>query len=938
MQTFLEEICKKIYNNHLDSLDEIAIIIPNRRASVYIQKYLSQLNKTPFFAPKITTINEWVDENTTERILNQTELLFLLYDVYTEVDKEEAEDFDSFLKWGKIILSDFDEIDRYIVSPKEIFRDLRNIKDIDNWSFDSAILSDGQKKYADLWDKLPIYYRVLNEKLKSIKATYQGRAYQNFSKETAFKNPSHYKHYYFVGFNALSRSEERIIENLSRQKIASAFFDVDKHYIDNREHEAGHFYRKLRDKWKFKSEILNLINDIPKQIEVIETAQQVAQAKIAGNIVKNMSPNELDKTVIVLADESLLIPLSKSLPVELSTANITMGYPIKYSHLKSLFDLIFDFQHNFKKFKSDKLYHKTLLRFIDHPFIQTIINRKDAIADFDKSVVRQNKVFINHAELIEVFPELTNAHELLSDWHNDTAKGFKAIEDFIQLLYTSFKATEINDLELEILYHFSKGINKFKVIWEKYPHSLSLKSFKKLFQQFWQNESLSFLGNPIEGLQIMGVLETRTLDFENLIILSMNEGNLPKSNFSNSLIPRELKIHHRLPVEQDRDAIFAHHFYRLLHRAKKISMTYNSTSDGMGSSEKSRFITQIENELIPNKIHSIKNYTYSATDDDSTIGDTSYMVNQNVIKKLDVLFERGLSPSALNTFISCPLDFYYKYILGLREGVEVEENIEASTFGTMIHEVLERVYKVNFLDKTAPLDMGTLTKEKRNLKKYLEEEYLKTFTKSDIKYGQNRLSFDVSLNLLKNFIDKQIDELKSIDFPIYIKELEEEVEAIFKWDFGTAQSPNIKNIKIKGNADRIEQFGSIYRIIDYKSGKCDSEKVTITAPTKKSPDLNLETLTYHDKKAYARQLLMYSLMFKHQFPERTNFSAGIISMINLKSWLQNVKVKNSKDELLTDEILDLFKEELKGVVMSMYDPNFVYKHNDKAKYCEYCGK
>jgi ATP-dependent helicase/nuclease subunit B len=938
MQTFLEDICSKIYANHPTDLDKIAIIIPNRRASIYIQSYLSKLNKKPFFAPKITTINEWVDEQTPKHILNQTELLFLLYEVYAKIDKEEAEDFDSFLKWGKIILSDFDEIDRYIISPKELFRDLRNIKDIDNWSFDSATLSAGQNKYADLWDKLPIYYTELNTQLDLVNSTYQGRAYKDFSKETEFKNPSNFKHYYFIGFNALSRSEERIIENLRRQELATIYFDVDKHYVENTEHEAGHFYRKLTKKWGIKRDIHDLIHTTPKEIKVIETAQQVAQAKIAGNIVKELSPEELNKTVIVLADETLLIPLSKSLPVELSKANITMGYPIKYSHLKSLFDLIFDFQHNFQKFKSDKLYHKTLLRFIDHPFIQAIIKRKDAISDFDKSIVKQNKIFVNHSELIEVFPELSDAQDLLSKWHNDTDKGLKSIEEFVQLLYRSFKETSTNDLEVEILYHFSKGINRFKDIWERHPHSLNLKSFKKLFHQFWQNESLSFLGNPIEGLQIMGVLETRTLDFENLIILSMNEGNLPKSNFTNSLIPRELKVHHNLPIEQDRDAIFAHHFYRLLHRAKTITMTYNSTSDGMGSSEKSRFITQIENEFPKDKGHSIKSFTYSAKDDDSLIGDTSYTVNDNVIKKLDALFERGLSPSALNTFISCPLDFYYKYILGLREGTEVEENIEASTFGTMIHEVLERIYKVNFLDKTAPLDILTLTKEKKNLNRYLEEEYLKVFSKNDIKYGQNKLSFDVSLNLLEKFIDKQIEELKSIDFPIYIKELEEEVEAIFKWDIGTTHSPNIKTIKIKGNADRIEQYGSIYRIIDYKSGKCEEKKVSITAPTKSKPELNLESLTYHKDKAYARQLLMYSLMFQHQFPERTHFSAGIISMINLKNWLQNVKVTKSKEELLTDEILDLFKEELKGVIMSMYDPDFVYKHNDDAKYCEYCGK
>jgi len=942
MNTFLGEVCQKIYDAHQNELDDIVIIIPNRRASIYIHKHLSDHFNSPFFAPKITTINEWVDENTEEEIISQTELLFFLYDIYLEVDKEEAEDFDSFLKWGKIILSDFDEIDRYNVSPKEIFRDLRNIKDIDNWSFDLITpsthglkkpekLSDGQKKYADLWDKLPIYYEKLKAKLEVIGSTYQGRAYQNFAKKTHFANPTSAKHYYFVGFNALSRAEEQIIENLTRQKIATVYFDVDKHYINNFEHEAGHFYRKLNQKNRFNNEVGNEINKTRKTFEIIETAQQVAQAKIAGNIIKNLDPEQLNNTAIVLADETLLIPLSKSLPLDIKKANITMGYPIKYSHLKSLFDLIFDFQHNFKKFNSDQLYHKTLLRFIDHPFIQIIIQRKNAIADFENRLIKANKVFINHIELIEVFPELKEITNLLSVWHNNTTIGFKAIEDFIQVLYTHFKEGGANDLELEILYHFSKGISKFKTIWEKHPHPLNLKSFKKLFEQFWQNESLSFLGNPIEGLQIMGILETRTLDFENLIILSMNEGNLPKSNFTNSLIPRELKLHHRLPIEQDRDAIFAHHFYRLIHRAKNVYITYNSSAKGLTSGEKSRFITQIENELKAN--HDIKTYTYSSNDVSSDITETSYSVNDKVTKKLDDLFKKGLSPSALNTFINCPLDFYYKYILGLREGKEVEENIEASTFGTMIHNVLERVYKDNFLTPSKPVSIDVLTTEKKNLEQYLEEEYLKEFTKTDMKYGQNRLSFDVSVNLLKTFIDEQIKELKVINYPIFIKELEEEIEANFTWNINGVE----KTIKIKGNADRIEQFGSEYRIIDYKSGKCDAEKVSLSKPSKKNPDLSLENITYHDKKGYARQLLMYAIMFQQQFPERTNFSAGIISMINIKEWVQNVKISGDKNELLTDEMLDLFKNEIRSVIESMYDSDFIYAHNEKAKYCEYCG-
>jgi len=953
MGEFLKDTATKIYTNHKGNLNEISIIIPNKRASVYLQKHFSnQINK-PFFAPKITTINEWIDEHTPQEIVSQTELLFIFYDIYVEVEKElnkikveEIETFDSFIKWGKIIISDFDEIDRYIIEPKEIFRDLRNIKDIeqwDLWSFNPSQvkknkgeLSNSQQQFLDLWDKLPIYYQRFNDKLKTLNITYQGRAYQNFVKTTALKNPSSYQHYYFVGFNALSESEIRIIENLKRQKLATVFFDVDPFYINNFEHEAGHFYRKLRDRWQFKEKLSPKINAQPKHIEVIETSQQVAQAKIAGNIIKQLPKDSLNKTAIILVDESLLIPLTKSLPPDLKTANITMGYPIKYTHLKSLFDLVFDFQFNQKKFNNEtNIYHKTLLNFLDHPYIQLIINDKTSISNFEFELIDKNKIFVSYEELIEVFPSLKDVKPLFGVWHNDIAKGFKAIQDFVQVMYKTFKDYSNKDLELEILYHFSKGLDKFKRIWDKYPYPLELKSFKKLFDQFWQQESLSFLGNPIDGVQVMGILETRTIDFENIILLSMNEGNLPQSNFTNSLIPYELKKHHNLPVEQDKDAIFAHHFYRLLHQSKNIYLTYNSSADGLASSEKSRFITQLENELNRQKYgHQIKHYTYSGEDKKSDIKETIYYLTKDAEKKLDAIFTgKGLSPSALNTFVSCPLDFYYKYILGLKEDNEVEENIEASSFGTYIHEVLEHIFRKNFLDKNQKISGDVLKKEKKNLKQYLKTQYLKKFSESDIKYGQNKLSFDISLDLLNSFIDYQIKELdKHPDQPIYIKELEKNISAEFKLDIDGVE----KQIKIHGNADRIDQFGSNYRIIDYKSGKCDSNKVSIAKP-RKGGDLSLKTTISSKDKGYARQLLMYALMFEQTFPQYKNFTAGIISMINIKSWVQNVYVTGSESQTLDEKILSVFKEELLDTISKMYDPNFEYKHNPKADYCEYCG-
>lgn len=935
MQTFLAEKTKIIVDNHGESLEEIAIIIPNRRASVYIQKYLAEELKNALFSPQILTINEWVDQFTPQRIISQTELLFIVYDVHKAIEGKESEDFNSFIKWGKIMLSDFDEIDRYLIPPKLIFRDLRNIKEIENWSFLEAELSEGQKQYINLWDKLPDYYARLNAELEKRKFIYQGAAYKQFYDTIRLEESAtgiiEKKHYYFLGFNALSESEEGVMRYLKKQKVATLFFDVDKSYFENPEHEAGHFYRKIVKKWQLKKELGEHFDGIPKKIEVIETAQQVAQAKIAGNIVADLvqSNADMNSTAVVLADESLLIPLTRSLPSTINQANITMGYPLKFSHLKSLIDIVFDLQFNFQKFQSKRIYHKSLLSYLDHPYLNAIIGDVEQIQDFEDDVIEKNRIFIENNELIAVFPQLQKMKGVFELWKQPIQQGFEAFNQLTKSLYDALKeGGEQKQIDLEIIYHFAKGFKKFEDITNAYPHQLNLKSFKQLFHQFWQSESLSFLGNPIEGLQIMGILETRTLDFENLIILGMNEGNLPKVNIVNSFIPRDLKLNHHLPVEEDRQAIFAHHFYRLLHRSKHIYFTYNSTTEGVGTNEKSRFITQLENEL--SEQHSMEHYTYTSDDKAAGIADVFYQSSPAIQAKLDKRLAAGLSPSALNKLITCPLDFYYRYILEMKENSTVEENIESSTFGTKIHDVLELIFKKNFLDSKQKLTVELLESERKNIKTYLKKAYLEDFTEKDIQFGQNKLSFDVSQNFIERFLDKQIKEIKKTEAPIYIIALEKELSATYEWEINGVT----KKVTLNGTADRIEQFGSHYRIIDYKSGKCDASKILLGK--KIMDDGELEKFMQSDTKGYGRQLLMYALMFRQTYPEYRDFSTGIISMINIDDWVQNVRPEKNGEELLSHDLLDTFEEELRQTLAALYRPDFNFEHNTNANYCEHC--
>ena len=944
MISFLQEQTKQIFDHCKSDFDDISIIIPNKRAAVYIQKELSKLIHRPFFAPEILTINEWIDKNTEQRILNSTELLFILHKVHIEIEQDLAEKFEQFSQWGKVILSDFDEIDRYLIDPESIFKNLNEIKKIENWSFDSEELSDGQERFKNLWDKLITYYKQLNAKLDEQKLIYPGKAYSNFYNQIKSEKIVLKNHTYFLGFNAVSRSEQEIMNWFRKNKRGTIVFDIDQFYFENKNHEAGYFYNKICQAWGIPAKTSNNFNSIPKKIEIIETAQQTSQTKICGDLVKKLmnKGDNLNSTAIVLADESLLIPLTRSLPAEIESANITMGYPIKFSHLKGFIDLLFEFQFNFNKFKSDRLYYKPLLNLLQHPYLRILVNDNQKIADFQNDLALRNVIFIEQKEFIDNFKNLEKIRLIFTLWPDSTQDKLVLFDQMVDALQANFYEKSDKATDLELLHQFAKGVKKFKDIWIKYNTALTLKTFKNSFYQFWQAENLSFIGNPIDGLQIMGILETRTLDFDNLIILGMNEGSLPKSNIVNSMIPRDLRLFDKqLPTEEDRQAIFAHHFYRLIQRSSNVFMTYNSHSDGSVDGEQSRFITQLENELDISLGHELTRYTYSADDDNANTAATIYKSTPEIQSKLDRLFERGLSPSALNKFVSCPLDFYYRYVIGLKEEGEIEENIESSTFGTKIHDVLEGIIRDNFFinDTGSALTVTALKAEKKKVSTRLTDAYLngengRNFTKSDLKFGQNKLSFEVSERLIQAFLDQQIKEVTDNTdaiVPVGL-ELDEEFYANLEFEVKGVKKP----LKISGTADRIDKKGDLYRIIDYKSGTCNETKVKIPSHGKKAEEI-MPDFIRNDKKGYGRQLLMYGLMFQQSFPSKSKFSAGIISMVNITDWLQNVK--KDKDETHLDlELLSDFKIELQELIAEMYEDGFEFMHNPDSKYCEHCGK
>ena len=931
LKAFLKEKAAYLLEKHPSSLGEIVVILPNKRAGLYLRKHIAEILAKPTFSPVIFTIDEWIDQFTTEEILDPNSLLFYLYDVHLQIEST-PEPFGDFIKWAGILLNDFDDIDRNLVKPLEIFRDLRNIKEIENWSFSGPELSEKQRTFMAFWQKLPDYYEKFESLLATRSKIYRGKAFRNFAAKVPASEEKA-KHY-FIGFNSLSKSEEIIIGQMIQKGYAEIHFDSDAYYMNNPEHEAGNFIRKFVQGHNTKNEVGKYFTEIPKKIRVIETTGQVAQAKVASTILRQLHQvdPEMKGTVLVLADETLFLPVISSLPSCLDTANITLGYPLKYSAIQRLLDTVFVLQEELSRSNSGNFRYNTILKFLDHPYFMRNPEYEKRFGEFEKNLIGTNKIFFDSKYLFVKFPEMKSLDKLLQKWKNPAADCIAAF-DQLSLVLSEKMDEGNNHVDSQIIALFSSYVERFSALLRGFNHAIDLKSFRNLFARGWQYESLAFPGNPLEGLQVLGLLETRAIDFDKIIIIGANEGKLPKSHWDSSFIPWDLRKNAGLPTPDEREASYSNHFYRLLQRSSEVYITYNSTTDGMNTGEKSHYILQLETDLVSLPQHQLIHQNYSPKQENSRTGDTCYQSNAAICKKMDERLSAGISASALNTLIQCPLDFYYKYILGLSESETVEENFEASTFGSQIHDVLEKIFKEEFQIPEKPMDVKTLQRCQGEVEKRLKDSYLCTpkFSEADVATGYNRLAFDISVKYLESFFNAQIREVKECKTPIFIDKTEEKIEVELNLNIAGEK----KKVLLKGTIDRIDRIGDSCRIIDYKSGGCKPAKVKL--PKTILDTDRMQNLMKNPDSRFARQLLFYGLMFRNTRPDQNNFTAGIISLVNIADWAQLLNITGQDDPRITNDLLDRFEEEMAIKLGSVYSPEFLFTHNPDSDFCEYCS-
>lgn len=958
MQSFLEKTVDYLHAKYGDDVSELCIVLPNRRAGLFLKTHFSKKLKKTFWSPEILATEDFVSLLAELEVADSTTLLFELYETVKQVGKRDIETFDEFSKWGQILLSDLNEIDRYLVDHKQLFGNLKDIKELEAWSLNSEeTLTDFQKQYLEFWKLLGEYYQNFSERLLSQHQAYQGMAYRIVAdnvEERVGKYP--WKKIIFAGFNALNKAEEEIIAKLLNTDKAEIIWDTDSYYINNINQEAGRFIRKYRQSGKF-SKLLpsdkessdrnltieeTLLSTEKKSITVIGAAKNVAQAKVAGSLVEEIKKTDplLQATAIVLADENLLFPVLHSLPENLKDINVTMGYPLKNTPVAGYFDLVFAMHENGLKLAQGKanysFYHSDVVKLLSHAYTATAlltVSKEYTIRPVLQAIQQRNIVFVGLKMLKAIFEEFKCEKEF--DVLNGIFKHWQTPPDAIECVHYLIETLkngivlqqDKNDenkasLELEYLFAFTKIIKRIQVLMEQYPESVrDLKTLRSIVNQIVRSSTLPFYGEPLMGLQVMGMLETRTLDFENVILISCNEDILPSGKAVNSFIPFELKRVFGLPTYGDKDSIFSYHFYRLLQRATNIHLLYNTESDALGSGEKSRFLTQLIYELpkvnpnvtIKEQLVSIPIINNGAENEISIEKSTS------VLEKLKLKSEMGFSPSLLNIYRNCSLQFYFHAIAKLKEADEVEETIGADTLGNVIHETLESFYKPLVGKK---IQVADITEMKKKVESTTLTFFKVKYSETEVSYGKNLLTFKVALKFINNFLDAEIVNIQKAEkegTPIIINALEQELESNL--------SVGANTIKVIGKADRIDTLGSTTRIVDYKTGLADSKELKLE---------DWDDLRTNSGLAKSFQLLTYAWLYQKENPAiKENIVSGIITFRELSAGLKMVKVNDSVN--LNVEVLADFEKQLQVLLSEIFDTNLRFTQTKELDNCEYCA-
>jgi RecB family exonuclease len=933
-QPFLKQVAGFIQQKYDNNLQRLCIVLPSRRGAVFLKRYLGEVYGTTTWLPTIISSEEFIETLSNLSVIDEHELVCRLYDSYVAVYGTGAESFDSFLKWGQLILQDFNEIDRYLADARQLYENLRSIKEIENWSLSAEVLTPYQQDYLKFMGSLGAIYQHFKAQLTSEGVSYQGLSYRVASEGDILSRFSSHEHVLFCGFNALNAAELKIFHAFQNGGKATILWDADRYYLDHPKHEAGLFLRGHMEHFGGRATFCGDDFTEQKTIDIVSVPRQMGQAQVMREKLQSLQAEgvNMSDVAVVLANEHLLPAVLMQLPVSIGAVNITMEYPLKFSDVYQFLDALIDIHFSYSKQNRTRknIYYKDLLNLLRLPVTTDLLKMKRAAIVPHKMIeqlVKGNYIFPEARNLSELFPEINWFNVLFSSSLNP----IELCNHLSSLLETlgDWYATELQgrqQLEREstriLLTHF----NQLTDLMQRYPAAAGMYALRQMFQLLVGNATVPFVGEPLQGLQIMGVLETRTLDFKHLLLLNVNEGVLPSGRTPHSFLPNDLRRTFGLPLYVEKDAIYAYHFYRLLQRASDVLMTCDSETDTFGKGEQSRFVTQVQLEL-PKWNSAITVRTKTAISKGTTRSLACDLEIKRSADKIETLKERlssdgpwgGLSASAIINYNTCHLRYYFRYIARLKEAEEMEETPETNTLGTILHSVLEQLYRPFIGQSLMANELeAALKKAPALIKKAFEAEARQKELR-----GKAILQAEVAMKQIEKVVHDDLSLLKTLtakNQTLVVHALEQRFTA----PLPIALEGKPHTIYINGTIDRIDVIGNRYRIIDYKSSMKKYDKFSTE---------DLDVLTTDSNYDKLLQLLVYAwLLDKNKVCAPEQMDLMIIAFRNKYN-----KSGTPNPNEMTRELLSGIEKLLVDRAESILNTEGVYAGTEDTEQCDYCA-
>lgn len=945
MNTFLSEVADQLLEKYGDQLGECTVVFPNRRAGLFLKKHLSQKIKKPVWSPEVKSLEDFLFQYSAIKKTDTLSLVFELFEAFKK-HQPESEGFESFYFWGEMLLRDFEEVDHYLVNPKQLFHHIKSDRQIAEdfyfldpeqekiiqkfWQEFFPTASKTQEQFVDTWKILAPVYESCKERLKEEQVGYTSHIYRELMdsiKEKNIKNGP----IIFAGFNALTPVEEFLIKHFVTEHNAEVFWDIDSYYLDSELQEAGSFLRKYQKDSvfgkTFPEKILNRVAE-KKPVSVMGVSLEVGQAKAIGEQVKELLDSGkavANEIVVILPMDYMLFPVLNALPENVEKLNVTMGYPLKETPLFGLLEASLEVQEHSQLSSTNGItfYHKPTIDVMSHPYLYK--EDKGPLDNLIKSIRKNNQIRVFHQDILDVQSTLLNTIFRQMKEGENFAKYLSSIVEVL-----GQQVVERFGLEREYLYHFQQLLGRLDEILSKQTIEVDLKTFKSLFRKAARSMKIPFSGEPVEGLQVMGVLETRNLDFKYVFMLNMNEDIFPSPQRNGSFMPYRVRKAFNLPTFEVQDAIFAYLFYRLFQRSEQLAFYYNMYADFGLSGEVSRFIRQIEQESgLPIKRQKLSNAIQVKENKAISVEKTS-----DILEKLEYYTEKGrskLSASALNVYFDCRLKFYFKYVLRLFTKDEMSDELDARNFGNVLHNTLEYLY----LDAIKGKSNRTIEKiDFDRIKNSIDGAIAKAF-REHFGMGEKR-KFElkdrnvVMADLIRKFVLKIVN-MDEEYAPFEILSLEKEEN--YKRELAVQVDGKTHQITLGADIDRVDRKDGVVRVIDYKSGRDDKEIVSVEKVFDRTPASNWKA----GRNKAGFQTIFYGWLYASKKGQKDAIVPGLLNMSELFQPNFDLRLKMSGEHMQDARPhLPEFENHLSNLISEIYGMEQPFDQTEDEKKCSYC--